>query len=72
MGRKGGPDIKKIERIRKALKENPQGLWTREIARKTGISKSTVNLYLNNYMATDTQEVLSGSSGFVKVVRLKG
>ncbi|HZX20731.1 MAG TPA: helix-turn-helix domain-containing protein [archaeon] len=36
----------KVERIRKALRDAPHGLWIREISRKTGLDKSTISRYL--------------------------
>ncbi len=50
MGRKPGPDPEKLKRIIEALRNNPKGLWTMEIARKTKISKSTVHRYLNTFL----------------------
>ena len=36
-------DLKgKLEKIRKELREHPEGLWIREIARKTGLAKFTL------------------------------
>jgi len=68
---KRGPDQDKIKKIRKKLIENPTGLWTREISRKTGISKSTVNRYLNEFMKDEIEEVLRGKGNLIRVVRLK-
>ena len=64
-----GYDKEKVEKIKKILKENPQGLWVREIARKIGLDKSTVSIYLNKYIK-DEVEVLS-ISGLVKIYKLK-
>lgn len=36
----------KEEKIRKVLKESSNGIWIREITRKTGLDKSTVSRYL--------------------------
>lgn len=36
----------KKEKIRKVLKESPNGIWIREISRKTSLDKSTVSRYL--------------------------
>jgi len=66
---KKGFDKKKIQKIKKVLKENPQGLWVREIARKTGLDKSTVSIYLLRYMKSGVA-VLS-ISGLVKIYRLR-
>ncbi len=68
---KKGPDLKKLKKIRRELIENPTGLWTREISRKTGISKSTVNRYLNEFMKDEIEEVLRGKGNLIRVVRLK-
>ena len=46
MGRKKGPDPRKIRLIKETLIKNPEGLWIREIARKTGLDDSTVSRYL--------------------------
>jgi len=64
-----GFDQKKIEKIRKALKENPEGLWIREIARKTKLTKSTVSKYINEYMKDEIEDVWKG--GFIRIIRLK-
>ena len=68
---KKGPDPDKLKKIRKELVENPTGLWTREISRKTGISKSTVNRYLNEFMEDEIEEVLKAEGNLIRVVRLK-
>jgi transcriptional regulator with XRE-family HTH domain len=69
---KKGPDIEKIKLIRKVLKESPQGLWIREIARKTGLDKSTVSLYLAGYMADEIEDTHPDVKGdMIKAVRLK-
>ena len=39
-------DKTKDERILSALKGSPNGLWVREIARKTSLDKSTVSRHL--------------------------
>jgi FixJ family two-component response regulator len=66
---KKGYDIKKISKIRKVLENNPRGLWVREIARKAGLDKSTVSIYLAKYMKEET-EVIS-ISNLVKIYKLK-
>ena len=62
-------DKEKINKIREILKESPGGLWVREIARKSGLDKSTVSIYLSRYMKNEV-EVLS-ISGLVKIYKLK-
>ena len=67
---KKGFDKLKVEKIKDVLRKNPQGLWVREIARKTGLDKSTASIYLSKYMKREV-EVLS-ISGLVKIYRLGG
>lgn len=71
MGRKPGPDEAKLKKIKELLKKNPKGLWVREIARKTGLDKSTVSLYLENHMANEIEEIFISESRWIKIVRLK-
>ena len=66
-----GPDEKRLKAIKHVLKKNPQGLWIREIARQSGISKSTVHFYINSYMAGEIEDVLRGKGNFIRIVRLK-
>jgi len=67
---KRGFDYEKIRKIKKVLAENLQGLWVREIARKSGLDKSTVSIYLSKYMKNEV-EVIS-ISGLVKIYKLRG
>lgn len=67
---KKGFDKEKKEKIRKILRKTPEGLWVREIARKSGLDKSTVSIYLSKYMKSEV-EVLS-ISGLVKIYKLRG
>ena len=69
---KRGPDIDKINSIREILEKNPQGLWIREIARKTGLDKSTVSIYLAKFMRNEVENTFPKiSGGLIKVVRLR-
>lgn len=68
---KKGPDIAKIKLIRNVLRKNPEGLWIREIARKTGLDKSTVSRYLTEFMKDEIEEVYSVSGKLIKIVKLK-
>jgi DNA invertase Pin-like site-specific DNA recombinase len=68
-----GPDVTKIDKIKEILAKNPQGLWVREIARKTGLDKSTVSIYLTKYMSNEVEETFPKIKGkLIKVVKLKG
>jgi len=63
------PDLEKIKKIRRALKENPNGLWVREIARRSKLTKSTVSKYINDYMKNEIEDIWKG--GFIRIVRLR-
>jgi len=69
MSRKAGPDNVKLELILYALRTSPHGSWVRDIAKKTGLKKSTVSNYLNTYLA-DKVEVVHDSE-HIKIVKLK-
>ena len=71
MARKAGPDINKIEKIRRVLAKNPKGLWVREIARQASLDKSTVSIYLSKFMKSDINEVFSARGYPIKIVRLR-
>ncbi|MCR4335603.1 MAG: helix-turn-helix domain-containing protein [archaeon] len=55
-----------IIKLKKILKENPHGLWVREIARKTGIDKATASRYLS--FMEEVEFVFMGRN---KIYRLK-
>lgn len=61
-------DIGKIKKIEKILKDNPKGLWIREISRKIDLDKSTVSIYLRKHMKS---KVSIKKLGSIKIVRLK-
>lgn len=65
------PDMEKIAKIRSALARHPQGLWVREIARRTGLDKSTVSIYLARHLAGEIEEVFPTKGNLIKIVRLK-
>jgi len=64
-----GFDKEKVKKIKDVLGKSPQGLWVREIARKAGLDKSTVSIYLSKYMGNEL-EVLS-ISNLVKIYKIK-
>ena len=66
---KKGFDKEKVDKIKNVLKNNSQGLWVREIARKTGLDKSTVSIYLSRYMKNEVKVI--SISGLVKIYRLE-
>ena len=67
---KKGFDKNKIQKIREVLIKNPQGSWVREIARKSGLDKSTVSIYLSRYLKNKVRVI--SISGLVKIFRWKG
>lgn len=72
MTRKPGPDVNKIKKkIKKVLNKNPNGLWIREIARQSDLTKSTVSLYINKHMPDEVEEVFETDNQWIKIVRLK-
>ena len=72
MGRPKNPDNEKIKKIRKILRENPQGLWVREIARRSGLDRSTVSRYLLEYMKDEIEDTFPKLPGkLIRVVKLK-
>jgi len=72
MGRRKGPDEKKIQRIREVLQKNTQGLWVREIARKTGLDKSTISIYISRYMKEEVEDMLpSNVRNLIRLVKVR-
>jgi len=68
---KVGPDKNKLTLIKRVLKNNPDGLWIREIARQTKISKSTVHYYIKKYLSKDVEDVVKVKSNLIRFLRLK-
>lgn len=60
-------DNEKIEKIKKILKQNPNGLWVREIARKTNLDKSTVSIYLNKHLKDKIKTKKIGNMKLVQI-----
>lgn len=70
MGREAGADPKKVDKILAVLKKNPKGIWIRELARKSKVSKSTVHRYLHSYLKGKVKVVMN-VRGLVKMYKLK-
>jgi DNA invertase Pin-like site-specific DNA recombinase len=68
---KKGPDENKIKKIKNILRKNKNGVWIREIARQTKISKSTVHFYINKYLQKDIEDTLRVKGNHLRFVRLK-
>ena len=69
-GRKAGPDNRKINIIIEILKDNPDGIWVRELARQCNLDKSTVCIYLNTHLKDKIQD-LTDHNLPVRMVKLK-
>jgi len=69
MARKKGHDPLKLELILYALRTNPHGSWVRDIARKTGMKKSTVSHYLQNHLQHKIEVVKD--HGHIKLIKLR-
>jgi len=69
MSRTKAPNKEITDKIRGVLAANPQGIWMREIARKSGVSKSCVHIYLTRHMHDEVEE--TSISGLVKLYKLK-
>jgi DNA invertase Pin-like site-specific DNA recombinase len=67
---KKGPDIKNLNRIKNILKKYPQGLWVREIAKKTKLDKSMVSRYINLYLKDKIKDVYKTKKPF-RIIKLR-
>ncbi len=68
MGRK--IDQNKLDEIIKVLKNYPNGIWIRELARKTNLDKSLVSRYVNLYLKNEVEDVYKTNHP-IKIIRLK-
>ena len=72
MGRKKGFDERKIQSIVRALIDNPDGLWLRNIAKITGFSPPTVSHYLDTVLKPLVEESSLGEGKpIIRVIKLK-
>ncbi len=73
MGRKKGFDNRKIVAIVGVLVNTPDGLWLRNIARKTGMHPLTVSRYLDTVLRPLIEEVSlrSEKKPILRVIKLK-
>ncbi len=71
-GRPPGPDRKKILIILKVLAEAPEGLWIREIARRSRLNPMTVSNYANTALRPFLEDIsLGDEKPILRVLRLK-
>ena len=69
MTRRPGPHHLKLETIRYILRQNPQGLWVRELARLANMKKSTVSYYINTHMLEEIEDIHNRSH--LRLIKLK-
>lgn len=48
-------DAKRLKALTGLLKAHPEGLWVRELARQTGLSKSSVSRYLGRDLRSEVE-----------------
>jgi len=63
-------DQNKLNKIIKILKKHPQGIWIRELARKTKLDKSLVSRYVNLYLKSKIKNVYKTKHPF-RIIKLK-
>ena len=63
----GMSDEIKSREIKKILKKNPAGVWIRELARKTKLSRSTVSRYVCNELRKDVKIEWAGRNKLIKL-----
>lgn len=64
-------DKTKVKKIINSLKRHPQGTYLSQIARETGLSKSTVNYILTKHLSDKLDEIITGDGGLFKIIKLK-
>lgn len=64
-------DKSKIKKIINRLKKHPEGTYVSEIARESGLSKSTVSFILSNFLSYYIEVIKAGKKDLFKIIRLK-
>ncbi len=65
-----GINTEKLSRLVRALYEHPDGLWVRELSRRSGLASSTVHHYLN-LLSPLLEETGLGERPLIRVVRFR-
>ncbi len=63
-------DQNKLNKIITTLKEYPNGIWIRELARKTSLDKSLVSRYVNLYLKNEIEDVFKTIKP-IRIIKLK-
>lgn len=76
MARRGRPskmDINKTSKIVAVLYKNPDGLWLREIAKRTGLHPSTINAYIERGLRPllIDERIGTEEKTLLRIIRLK-
>ena len=72
MPRAANKDSKNLNLIILALKDAPDGLWMREIARRTKMDHKTVSYYIGRYQELYEEQSVEGpKKPIFKLVKLK-
>jgi DNA-binding MarR family transcriptional regulator len=68
MAKENPADNKKLKALLRALKEHPEGLWVRELAREARLDKSTVSRYLARHLKDKVNSEFWGRNKVIKLV----
>ena len=61
-------DKNKINKIINRLKKHPEGTYVSEIARESGLSKSTVSFILSNFLSEYIEVIKTGKKDLFKII----
>jgi len=64
-------DETKIQKIISILKKHQEGTYVSEIARESGLAKSTVSYLLSKHMPDKILQIKTGKGGLFKIIKLK-
>jgi predicted transcriptional regulator len=65
------PNKVKISILLDFLKKHPEGVWVRELARKTNLDKSLVSRYVNEFLKNEVEFFFIGSAKMIKLKEKK-
>ena len=73
MGRKKGPDKRKIALILSVLVRNPDGIWLRKLAEEAKISPSTTSNYIDKTLKDLVEDISLGDyeKPLIRIIKLK-
>jgi uncharacterized membrane protein len=63
-------DKNKIKKIINCLRKHPEGTYVSEIARESGLSKSTVSFILSRFISEYIEIVKIGKKNLFKIIRV--